>query len=473
MKKIYRFFAVMALLLATMTSKAQNDISLTLLPNFSYNNMYNPAIPVGSRTVIGVGISNINFSVLNTGVNYDNLFTFHNDGTVALDANKFINSLDEHDNIIGTNFSMDIFRIGKRIGRLFIDLNYRVKFDAGLHYSRDFLGFFVNGNGNYLGKDNPANLSVGADLSLYSEMALGLQYRVNDKLSVGVRPKLLVGFANLSVNNDGTKIYTDENTYSMTADVNLNISAATALDMDDICRLGEFTSYFEDMDTLIIENLFDIEENIGYGIDFGLSYTFNKHFGLAAGVYDLGYITWKDTKVKQNRKENMVINDALFSSMDDVLNMNIDFTDVYETLVEDVWGNDSIYNGGDYKTSLKTRIMLQGYYELCPLARFTAISQLYYVKEKFRPSLTLAYSGSILRLLNFTASYTMSQYSGNSVGAGLGINLGPLNVYVVTDNVMIATKYNASTMELLTSYDNANIRLGMVLRFGNRDKKKK
>ena len=169
----------------------------------------------------------------------------------------------------------------------------------------------------------------------------------------------------------------------------------------------------------------------------------------------------------------MVINDALFSSMDDVLNMNIDFSDVYETLVEDVWGNDSIYNGGDYKTSLKTRIMLQGYYELCPLARFTAISQLYYVKEKFRPSLTLAYSGSILRLLNFTASYTMSQYSGNSVGAGLGINFGPLNVYVVTDNVMIATKYNASTMELLTSYDNANIRLGMVLRFGNRDRNKK
>lgn len=469
MKKIYRFFAIMTLLLTTVVSKAQNDgITLTLLPHFSYNNMYNPAIPVESRTVIGVGVSNINFSVFNSSIKYNNLYTFHNDGSVSLDANRFIKSLDEHDNFINSNVSMDIFRIGKRIGRLFIDLDYRMKYNGEFHYSRDFLGFFINGNGNYLGKDNPADFSIGADVNVYSELALGLQYRINDKLSVGVRPKLLMGLANLSVNDDGTKIYTDENTYEMTADINLNIEAATVLDMDDICRLSEFSTYFENMDTLILENIFDVQENIGFGIDFGVSYTFNKHFGVAAGVYDLGYITWKDTKVKHNHKDNVVINDALFNSMDDVMNMNIDFTDLYTTMIEDVWDNDSIYNGGDYKTSLKTRIMLQGYYELCPLARFTAISQLYYVKDKFRPTLTLAYSGSFWRLLNFTASYTMSEYSGNSIGAGLGINLGPLNVYVITDNVMIATKYNASTMEMLTSYDAANIRLGLVLTFGNR-----
>lgn len=469
MKKIYRLFAIVMLLLVTMTSKAQNDgIALTLLPNFSYNNMYNPAIPVKSRFVLGAGVSNINFSVFNSSVKYDNLFTPHSDGSMILDANKFINSLDEHDNFISSNFSMDIFRVGARFGRLFIDLDYRMKFNSELHYSRDFLGFFINGNGNYLGDDNPADFSIGADISLYSEMALGLQYQINDKLSVGVRPKLLMGFANLSVNDDGTKIFTDENTYEMKADVNINIEAATVLNMDDISRLSDFSTYFENMDTLIIENVFDFTENVGYGIDFGLSYTFNKHFGLAAGVYDLGYVTWKDTKVKHNHKDNVVINDALFNSLDDVMNMNLDFSELYTTMVEDVWGNDSIYNGGDYKTSLKTRIMLQGYFQLNSLMRFTAIGQMYYIKDQFRPALTLAYSGSFWRLLNFTASYTMSEYSGNSIGAGIGINLGPLNIYAITDNVMIATKMNASPMEMLTTFDTANIRLGLVLTFGNR-----
>ena len=172
MKKIYKFFVITALLLTAMVSKAQNDIALTLLPNFAYSNMYNPAIPFKSRMVIGVGVSNINFSVFNSSIKYDNLFTFHNDGSVALDANKFINSLKEKDNFIGSNMSMDIARVGIRLGRLFVDVNYRMKLDAELHYSRDFLGFFVNGNGNYLGQDNPADLSLGADISLYSEMSL-------------------------------------------------------------------------------------------------------------------------------------------------------------------------------------------------------------------------------------------------------------------------------------------------------------
>ena len=138
----------------------------------------------------------------------------------------------------------------------------------------------------------------------------------------------------------------------------------------------------------------------------------------AAGVYDLGYITWKHTKVKQCQKDNIVVNDALFNSFDDVMNMNIDFSELYTTMVDEVWGNDSLYTGGEYKTSLKTRLMLQGYFQLNKLARFTAIGQMYYLNNEYRPALTLAYSGSIFRLLNVTASYTMSEYSGNSIGAG-------------------------------------------------------
>ena len=467
MKKIYKFFVIIALLLTTMTSKAQHDIALTLLPNFSYSNMYNPAIPVKSKLVIGAGISNINFSVFNSGIKYDNLFTSHSDGSLVLDANKFINSLNDN-NFIGSNISMDIARVGLRLGRLFVDVNYRMKIDAELHYSRDFLGFFVNGNGNYLGKDNPAELSLGADFSLYSEMSLGLQYRITDKFYVGVRPKVLMGFANLSVNSDGTKIYTDEDTYEMAADVNLNMEAATMLNIDEVHRLGDFLTYFEEIDDIVTDNLLDIQRNVGYGIDFGLSYEMNKHFGIAAGVYDLGYITWKDTKYKRSNKENIVINDALFDSFDDVMNMNIDFSELYDTMVNDVWGNDSLCSGGEYKTSLKTKLMLQGYLQLNSLARFTAIGQMVYLNEEYRPALTLAYSGSIFRLLNITASYTMSEYSGNSIGAGIGINLGPLNFYAVTDNIMIARKYNASPMEMLTSFESANIRVGFLLTFGNR-----
>ena len=465
MKKIYKLFVMIAMMSLTLTSRAQNDaIALTLLPHLSYNNYYNPGVPIESKFVFGVGFSNIGMSVYNSSVKYQNLFGFDVNGIPnSIDANKFINSLDEHDNFVNANFSMDILRMGMRFNKLFIDFDCRLKFNGEFHYSRDFLGFFVNGNGNYLGHDNPADFSIGVDASVLTEMSLGLQYDITDKLTVGIRPKVLLGIANVNINDDQTKIYTDPDTYEMTADININMQASSVLRMDDVNAIRDFGTLFQEID---INNMFDFKQNLGYAIDFGASYTFNKHLGVSAGVYDLGYVKWEKSKEKHNHKDNVVINDALIDEFEDLLDMNLDFNDMLSDLIEDVWDNDSLYNGPGYKTSLKTRIMLQGYYELMPMARFTAISQLYYVKDKFRPALTLAYSGSFFKFLNFTASYTASKYAGNSIGAGLSLNLGPFNVYVVTDNIMIFTKLHTTPIEMATTYNAANVRLGMVFTLG-------
>ena len=100
------------------------------------------------------------------------------------------------------------------------------------------------------------------------------------------------------------------------------------------------------------------------------------------------------------------------------------------------------------------------------MLRITAISQMCYIRNEYRPSFTLAYSGSFFRLLNVTASYTRSEYSGNTIGAGVSLNFGPLNVYVLTDNVMIFSKLDKTPMEMATSYGSANVRLGLVFTLG-------
>ncbi len=465
MKKIYSLLTIVVLLFGSFKVKAQNDgIAMTLLPHLSYNNFYNPGISIDQKFVLGVGVSNINLGLYNSSIKYNNLYNFDQGVATSLDLNNFINSLDEHDNFINTNFSLDILRLGMRFNKLFIDVNWRLRFNTELHYSRDFLGFFINGNGHYMGADNPANFSFGVDANLFSELAVGLQYDITDKLTVGIRPKLLNGIFNLSINDDNTYIYTDPNTYEMTTNANINIKAATVFDVDTK-RISDFSNYVN-LDSISLDELLNFEENYGFGIDFGASYTFNKHAGVALGVYDLGFIKWTDVKEKHNSIDNVVINDALVDDINDVMNLNLGLTELYSDLLENVWGNDSLYVGEDYKTALKTRIMLQGYYELFPMARFTAIGQMYYINNQFRPAVTVAYSGSFFRFLNFTASYTASKYSGNYVGAGLSLNFGPLNIYAVTDNIMLLTKINASTVELATSYNAANVRFGLVFTLG-------
>lgn len=135
MKKINRLFIMMALLLSVMTSKAQSDgMSLTLLPNSSYSNFYNPALPVESKFVFSAIVSNIGLSVYNSSVRYQNLYNFVDGAPESINANQFINSLDEHDNLINANFSLDILRLGFKAGNLFVDFNWRYKYNTELHY---------------------------------------------------------------------------------------------------------------------------------------------------------------------------------------------------------------------------------------------------------------------------------------------------------------------------------------------------
>lgn len=76
--------------------------------------------------------------------------------------------------------------------------------------------------------------------------------------------------------------------------------------------------------------------------------------------------------------------------------------------------------------------------------------------------MTLAYSGSFFKVLNLTTSYTISKYSGNALAAGFALNLGPLKVYAVSDNIMLLSKRSAPITEMLTSYRVANFRLGLI-----------
>ena len=264
MKKIYSLLIALVLLLGNISAQAQNEgMALSLLPNQPYNNLYNPGVRVNQKLVLGLGISNINVGIYNTSIKYNNLYT-QQLGVSALDLNKFINSLDDHDNYIGTNFSMDILRVGARFNKLFVDINWRARFNTELHYSKDFLGFFVNGNGHYMGTDNPADFSIGVDANLYTELSVGAQYDINDKLTVGIRPKLLNGIANASVNDDGTMIYTDPNTYEIIANADINIKMSSIVDKD-IHKISEVTDVF-DMDSIIISELFNFKRVIDINI---------------------------------------------------------------------------------------------------------------------------------------------------------------------------------------------------------------
>lgn len=465
MKRFYRLAFLLVLLCYSLVSNAQNDVaSFSLMRLSPYVNYYNPGIRVPYNGVFGLGISNFNVSVNNSSIRYNNIFSPDAAGGLIIDGKKLVNSLKEEGNYVGANFNLDIINIGARFGKLFFNIDWRMKMENTLSYSKDFVGLFVYGNGHYMGADNPCKFNLGFETSLYSELGVAVQYDVNKQLTVGVRPKILFGLENVSINNNDTKIYTDPDTYAITADANLSMKAASLVSMGDVYTINDVLNIVDYEN--IMSGIGRISNNVGFGLDFGASYLINRHFGVALGVYDLGFVKWNETLEKTKTSQNVVINDALVSDITDISSMELDYTTMIDRVIQGVWGNDSLTTGGSYKTSLKTKISLQGYYELNPMLRVTAIGQMYYFNKKMRPSLTLAYSGSFVNVIDLMANVTMSKYFGSKVGLGLGIHLGPINLYATADNVLMLGKVSASAMEALTSWNSAGFRVGLVLSFG-------
>lgn len=472
MKKIYKIFIISLLIVISITTKAQNDgATFSLLPQMPYSNYFNPGIRVNYNGMVGIGISNFNVATYNSSLKYSSIYSTGDGGEMYIDGVKLVDGLMEQDNYLNTKFSMDLLNIGFRVKKLFFNIDWRVRMDQEFQYSKDFIGFFFRGNGNYLGEDNPMDFNVGLDVNMFSEIGVGVQYDINNKLTVGVRPKFISGVLNASANNERTKIYTDSDDYSMTADVSLEIQAASVL-KTQIYRITDVLNLANifDLNTSSLSELVDIKENIGFGIDLGASYVINKHFGVSAGVTDIGFIKWKNSKVKVKNADNVDINEAVFNDVNEVLTFKLDYNAMLDEVVKNVWGNDSLADGGDYVTKLSSTANLQFYYELNPMLRLTAFGQVKFGKNETWPALTLAYSGSFVNHINLTASYTLSKYSGSAFGAGIAFHFGPFNIYAVTDNILMLSKIGRSTVEMATSYTNVNARLGIVFTIGKYQK---
>lgn len=438
---------------------AQSDgFTMMFLKQIPLSNYYNPGIRIPYNGYFGIGLSNINISLYNSSIEYDNLFS--DDGTVitAITADKFVESLNDHDNYIGSNVSFDLLNVGFRVKKFFFFIDWQMKSFGWFDYSKDLFGFFIRGNGNYI--DKPADVSFGINNTEYSEISIGAQYDINDKLTVGIRPKYLNGILNVSTESINVLISTEPVTYVMTADVDIDFKFSSML-KNPIYSVDDLSKAIN-IDSLEISNVFNFTKNLGWSIDLGASYKINDIFGVSAAIFDFGAIRWKETKQIYNKKTDVIINEALITDVDDIINGEIDFTGFVDNLIDNIIGNDSLEDGEDYKTNLQTRFMLQSYAEFNPMLRVNAVGQFIRINDKFKPAFTLAYSGVFFNSLNLSVSYTIAENSFNNIGLGLGAHLGPVNLYVVSDNILsIGAIFN--THKTLSV---CNLRLGLVFSIG-------
>jgi Family of unknown function (DUF5723) len=422
------------------------------LPQFVNNN---PAFMPRYKFALGLPGSMIDVNYSNSGFSYNDLTRKENGKRIA-DLTRLTSSLPER-TYITTTAQVDLFRLGLRVGpSAYLSINSTVRGYGRTMIPRDAISLLVNGNAPYVGQS--ASISPEIEMTSFWENSAGLAISPIEDLNVGARVKVLRGFVNMNTATANATISVADN-YSLTMAADMDVRSSGVKNFGD-----------EDF------SLTNYSGNNGLAFDLGATYKLFNKLTLSASILDIGAIKWKNNLTQYTLDKSKA--NYTFSGVD--MNRVVEGDSEYgQALVDSLEVNFKPEEkiGVAYRTALPTKTYLSANYEV--MKNFSVGTVLYteIFQGRVNTGLTIGMNKHFGRVLSTTLSYTMSNRSYNNLGAGLSLNLAPVQIYVVGDNLLrlpMSLIANGNVNEYLNSTQVFNLRLGVNFVWGwmNDDGKK-
>ena len=192
------------------------------------------------------------------------------------------------------------------------------------------------------------------------------------------------------------------------------------------------------LDQNIISNYLFNRNNQGLGLDLGFNYHLNDKVLLEFSVLDLGFINWNS----YTANSELAAWDYTYDGIGNPISLfgngtSVDFlNDVLEDSIEESLKNNYQYSNASYSTSLRTKIYASMEY-IVDHNNFVSLSfYSSFVRKRWRRGLGIAYNYHLGNFLSATASYSIYNRSYSNLGAGISLNLGPVEIYMLTDNIL-------------------------------------
>lgn len=267
----------------------QNYVSIPALGNISVNTHGN----FGYRDVI---MSNPMYPSLND----KKMTTFLNPYISAEDA---LSGFSTGNNRITGDVSLTILSAGFKAfgGYNTIEINSRTTTGVSLPYE---LFEFAKNTGNH-----SYNIGdINAHAQSFAEIAFGHSRQINDKLRLGAKLKVLVGLGRADVKMRNMKAdLTAEDKWTITGEATADVS------MKGFSYVSEEKKYnIEGSGTYERVNDVDLDGvgvgGFGMAVDLGGVYEINEDWTVSASVLDLGFISWTNDMLAENRSKSFVFN---------------------------------------------------------------------------------------------------------------------------------------------------------------------
>lgn len=430
MKKLSTLFLVLFISVASMAQQNLVVYNMKTLPQRQYAN---PAMNPDARFYIGIpGISSTYINSSFTAFTISDLRTAIEaapDGAKVLNVNKLGDILGAP-NYMKLNTDAELISFGFKLKKNFFYANSTLRNQFRFQYPEDLLRFALQGNGgNNLGKT--FNFGFGLDVLQYLETGIGWSREFTDKLTIGVRAKYYQGINNLSVETMDLNFRTDPNDYSWLLSADVKVNAATSIGGIQLPDTFPNGLAFEGA-----ENIRFPFKNYGFGMDLGTRYKLSKKLTLSASLVDLGYIDWKESSYtfqsKNPKREFRFEGVEIDNFFNDSMAWERSFEQLGDTLLDQ-------FNLQSTEEQYITRMFSEFYLgaNLNIFKNHNAGLLFYgsWYNKKLYPAFTVSWNSKIRRILGVSVAWSYMNRSFANLGAGLSINAGPVQFYVVSDNL--------------------------------------
>lgn len=451
---------LLILSLAASISFAQNKQLLYGFKEIPQSFMLNPGGQINNSGYIGSPLlSQIHLSAGTSGFTVYDLFA-DND----IDFNTKLRNViykAKPRNFTSVNQQIEMLSAGFAIGDRFkkneyISFGLYQELDAIAYYPKDHAILAFEGNQNNINRVfNAKHLKLSAEV--LSVFHVGYNKKINNQFTYGIRAKLYSNILNInSVNNEGSFVTVVGNNNIYNHIFNLDLELRTS-------GLAGFKDSDTDDVSKELKKRALMGGDKGLGFDVGFTYQIDKQWYVDGSLLDIGFINHSKAVESYTVNGNYQFEgiNPFFSELETGLTANDywrkiekDFTEVFEpdttntkfTTWRPIKFNASInYEFGrknDKDCDCFTKD--QGFQNAVG-------AQLFAVNRPKQPqaALTLYYYRKLFKGLAAKTTYTIDSFSLNNIGLGMSVNFGPINLYVMADNLLqYKNIYNAQSVSL-------------------------
>ncbi len=392
---------------------AQQELGLNFMNTLWQSQKTNPSfIPENPRLIIGLPGT---YSNLSLPAGFNELIVKISDDEKYIDGDRLL-ELAEDENIIMTHRDYETLSLGLPLGEYFFTFSHAAREYKYWNYTKETLELAWLGNGAFIGQEVP--LEADMAITYYNEFAFGLA-RKFDKLSLGVRAKLLTGSGDITTRKNKLSLYTDDDIYQLTLNTDYLLNSAGRLEIDSLRRIKFTIAPYR------VDDFF--RNNLGLGIDIGLRYELNEKLTLNASVLDIGGITWRETN-NFSSQGPIDYDGLIFNSLLEL--DSLDFSNALDT-IEEIFAFDE--DQESYNTSLPLKFYLGGQYQFNERWRFGALVYGEFFREQFFPAIALNAQFKALDWLDLGASYAWRDDRAFNIGMNGVATFGTFQVYGTTD----------------------------------------